>query len=396
MKKTLVALAALAATGAFAQSTVTVSGLLDVGLAVSTSGANVQTTTLAGGQGTGSRLRFVGVEDMGGGNKANFWLEMQPNMANGGTSGNGLFNRAAWLGLSGGWGEMRLGRQATTGVTIACTISMMPSGCHGGFGAGGVLVSGSSGAAGPNGGGQNWISGTPTRGGAGLAVSSIAGGFNSQAPAPAAGVSPGANPTTATTTTGDIVRVANAVSYLTPNFSGFTGQLQYAFGGVAGASGDGATMGLMGTYASGPVWASLAYSSVTGTAASPATGTTTTLAGIYDFGVAKVGLVYQKEGAASNGGAFAVTFTDATAYALTVAAPFGPTTVYGRFGNRSVSGGTNTLGTVAQMVNIGVAYELSKRTRLYADYVVDTAPGQSGVMAATNPTQLGIGLQHTF
>ncbi|MFM6992809.1 MAG: porin [Rhodoferax sp.] len=391
MKRTLIALAVMTATGAFAQSTVTISGQLDVGLAVSTSGANVQTTTLAGGQFGASRLRFVGVEDMGGGNKANFWLEMQPNLANGSTSANGLFNRSAWTGLSGGWGEMRLGRQGTTTVGVACTAALL--GCYGGFGAGGVLLSGTSGAAGPNGGGQNWISGTPTRGGAGLAVSSFGGGFNSSV-APAAGTTiPGA--AVGTTSSGDVVRVVNAVTYLTPDFSGFSGQVQYAFGGVAGASGDGSTIGLLGSYAKGPIWAALAYSSVTGTAASPASGTATTLAGSYDFGMAKVGLIYQKEGAASNGGP-AVTFTDATAYALTLAAPIGAATVYGRFGNRTVSGGTNTLGTVAQIANIGVTYDLSKRTKLYADYVVDTSPGQSGVMAATNPSQIGLGLQHTF
>ncbi len=395
MKKTLVALAAMVASGAFAQSTVTISGQLDAGLAISTSGANVQTTTLAGGQYGASRLRFVGVEDMGGGNKANFWLEMQPNLASGGTSGNGLFNRSAWLGMSGGWGEMRLGRQGTTTVVLACTVAQL--GCYGGFGAGGVLLSGSSGAIGPNSGGQNWIAATPSRAGAGLAVSSVGGGFNAQVPTPiVAGTSPGANATTASTTGQDVVRVVNAVTYLTPTLGGFSAQVQYAFGGIAGAAGDGATTGLLAAYANNAVWASLAYSSVSGSATSPATGTLTTMAGTYDFGMAKVGLIYQKEGASANGGPLAVTFTDATAYALTLSAPIGATTLYGRFGNRTVSGGTNTLGTIAQVMNIGVTYDLSKRTKLYADYVADTAPGQSGVMAATNPTQLGLGIQHTF
>ena len=394
MKKTLIALAAMAATGAFAQSTVTISGMLDAGLAISTSVANVQTTTLASGQLSGTRLRFVGVEDMGGGSKATFWLEMQPNMVDGGTSGNGLFNRNAWLGLSGGWGELRLGRQATTTAIIACTISFDPAGCAGGFGAGGVLISGSGAAAS---GGGNWIAATPSRAGAGLALSAIGGGFNGQPVAPAvAGTSPGANAATVTTSGQDVTRVVRAVSYLSPNMSGFTAQVQYAFGGVAGASGDGSTTGLLAAYANGPVWAALAYSSVTGTAASPASGTLTTLSGSYDFGMAKLGLIYQKEGAAGNGGAFAVTFTDATAYALTASVPLGAARIYGRFGNRTVSGGTNTLGTVAQMVNIGATYDLSKRTRLYADYVVDTAPGQSGVMATTNPTQLGMGIEHFF
>ncbi len=392
MKKTLVALAALAATGAFAQSSVTISGQLDAGLAVSNSVAGVNTTTLAGGQYGASRLRFVGVEDMGGGNKANFWLEMQPSMVNGGTSGNGLFNRGAWLGLSGGWGEMRLGRQGTTTIGVVCTIDQ--SGCYGGFFGGGILFSGSGSIANNT---NPWFAANATRGGAGQAVSTIGGGFTSQAPAAITpGTSAGSNPATATTTGQDVTRVVNGVTYLTPNFSGFTGQLQYAFGGVAGASGDGATVGLQAMYANGPISAGLAYTTAGGTAASPATGTLTTLGGVYNFGVVALGLGYQKEGAASNGGAFAVNFTDATAYAVTIMGNLGAFKPYLKFGNRTVSGGTFGSGTVAQMANLGTTYNLSKRTAIYADYVIDTSPGQTGVIAASNPTQFSLGLQHTF
>ena len=135
MKKTLVALAALAVTSAFAQSSVTISGQLDAGLVINNSVGGVSSTTLGGGVYGASRLRFVGVEDMGGGTKANFLLEMQPGMADGGTSGNGLFNRGAWLGMSGGWGEMRLGRQGTTTIGLVCTIDQ--SGCYGSFFGGG-------------------------------------------------------------------------------------------------------------------------------------------------------------------------------------------------------------------------------------------------------------------
>jgi len=392
MKKTLVALAALAATGAFAQSSVTISGQLDAGLVVANSVAGVATTTLAGGQYGASRLRFVGVEDMGGGNKANFLLEMQPSMVNGGTSGNGLFNRGAWLGLSGGWGEMRLGRQGTTTIGVVCTIDQ--SGCYGGFFGGGLLFSGSGSIANNT---NPWFAANPTRGGAGQAVSTIGGGFAGQAPAAGvAGTSPGANAATTTTTGQDVTRVVNGVTYLTPNFGGFTGQAQYAFGGVAGAAGDGATTGLQLMYANGPITAAFAWSNAGGTAASPNTGTLMTLGGVYNFGMIGLGLGYQKEGAATNGSAFAVNFTDAQAVGVTIMGNLGAFKPYIKFGNRSVSGGTFGSGTVAQMVNIGTTYNLSKRTAIYADYVVDTAPGQTGVLAGTNPTQLGLGLQHTF
>ena len=104
--------------------------------AITASTAGITATNVSSGYFGANRLRFVGVEDMGGGMKTNFWLEMQPGF-NGSTSGNGLFNRGAWLGMSGGWGEMRLGRQGTTTIGLVCTIDQ--SGCYGGFFGGGLL-----------------------------------------------------------------------------------------------------------------------------------------------------------------------------------------------------------------------------------------------------------------
>ncbi len=89
MKKSLVALAVLAATGAYAQSSVTMYGRLDLG----TSGGTVDNTTAAGvknstkstslagaqNQWTGSRIGLRGTEDLGGGLKANFVYEFRIN-----------------------------------------------------------------------------------------------------------------------------------------------------------------------------------------------------------------------------------------------------------------------------------------------------------------------------
>jgi len=390
MKKTLVALAALAVTGAFAQSSVTISGQLDAGIVVQNTVAGLSNTTFASGVYGANRLRFVGVEDMGGGMKTNFLLEMQPGL-NGSTSGNGLFNRGAWLGMSGGWGEFRAGRQGTTTIGLVCTIDQ--SGCYSGFSGGGILFSGSGTL---SNGTNNWFAANPSRGGAGLAISTQGGGFAPAAvPGPAGTTIPGA--AVGTTTNSDVTRVVNGVTYLTPNFGGFTAQLQYGFGGAgAGVSADGATVGLQAMYANGPLSAGLAYSTAGGTAASPNTGTLTTLGGVYNFGVVALGLGYQKEGAAANGSAFAGNFTDSTAYAVTVMGNLGSFKPYLKFGNRTVSGGTFGSGTVAQLANVGTTYSLSKRTMLYADYVIDTSPGQTGAIAASNPTQFAFGMQHTF
>ncbi len=136
MKKLLIASAALAmvAGTAQAQSSVTVYGLLDVGYATSNidHGANLETNQkvvggLHSGNGTGtlsgSRIGFRGVEDLGGGLKANFVLETGINYSNGASTttapatGAGLQAnpamfanvRQGWAGLSGNAGEVRIG-----------------------------------------------------------------------------------------------------------------------------------------------------------------------------------------------------------------------------------------------------------------------------------------------
>ena len=72
MKKTLIALAAVAATGAaFAQSTVTLYGVADVSVAKAT-GAKVAASASGLLNNGNSRLGVRGSEDLGGGMKANF------------------------------------------------------------------------------------------------------------------------------------------------------------------------------------------------------------------------------------------------------------------------------------------------------------------------------------
>ena len=108
MKKTLIALAVLAASGAtFAQSSVTLYGIADV---VIHKDKNESTKMSSGGV-SGSRLGFKGTEDLGGGLKANFLLERGFAIDTGVESGG--FNRQAYVGLSGGFGEVKLGNVYT-------------------------------------------------------------------------------------------------------------------------------------------------------------------------------------------------------------------------------------------------------------------------------------------
>ena len=111
MKKSLIALAVLAASGAaMAQSSVTLFGVVDAGYAVGKGATNK--TQLATDRIGSSRLGFRGVEDLGGGMKAAFHIEGALANDNGNSSGL-TFQRRSTVSLEGGMGEVRLGRDYT-------------------------------------------------------------------------------------------------------------------------------------------------------------------------------------------------------------------------------------------------------------------------------------------
>jgi predicted porin len=116
MKKSLVALAVLAASGAaMAQSSVTLYGKVDIGAARSI-GSSVNEIK----QASGSRLGFRGTEDLGGGLKANFQLEhrfLPDTGAVGSTSS--FFTGRSIVGLSGGFGSINIGRDYTAAFWTA-------------------------------------------------------------------------------------------------------------------------------------------------------------------------------------------------------------------------------------------------------------------------------------
>ena len=75
MKKSLIALAVLAAAGtASAQSSVTLFGIVDATLAFGRGDTSDKTQLTNSGYNS-SRLGFRGTEDLGGGMSASFWLE---------------------------------------------------------------------------------------------------------------------------------------------------------------------------------------------------------------------------------------------------------------------------------------------------------------------------------
>lgn len=110
MKKTLIALAAVAATGgAFAQSSVTLYGVADVSFAKRT-GTSLEMESNAGSNNGGSRWGIRGTEDLGGGLKAGFVFEQGLTLETGAVDAT-AFQRAAYMTLSGGFGEVSLGRR---------------------------------------------------------------------------------------------------------------------------------------------------------------------------------------------------------------------------------------------------------------------------------------------
>ena len=138
MKKHLLTAAALVAAGAgHAQSSVTMYGVVDAGVFRQNSSAAGYSTTIPGqstNQGSftryqdgglgASNIGFKGSESLGGDFKANFQLQGNVSSATGATSANSgamvtgapvgaFFNQIAVVGLSGAFGEIKIGRQVT-------------------------------------------------------------------------------------------------------------------------------------------------------------------------------------------------------------------------------------------------------------------------------------------
>jgi predicted porin len=127
MKKTLVALAALASVSAFAQSSVTLYGTIDASVQNITriDGAKNGTAYVDGAV-SSSVWGLKGSEDLGGGMKANFQAEGDFMSNNGGTHNTGLFRRGLNAGVAGSAGELTLGIK--TNPIIATAGGMVPVG----------------------------------------------------------------------------------------------------------------------------------------------------------------------------------------------------------------------------------------------------------------------------
>jgi predicted porin len=157
MKKTLVALAALASVSAFAQSTVTLTGNLDV--AGTNYGGTMygnKGTSFTSGYGTSSTssINFNAVEDLGGGTSVAVRYELDPRtLVNDGFAvtnstrtdisgattyaptaiATGIAKNEIFVGITGGFGSVKLGSPNTVGLDIHSMSSPLGTGIGSGY-----------------------------------------------------------------------------------------------------------------------------------------------------------------------------------------------------------------------------------------------------------------------
>lgn len=102
--------------GAFAQSSVTAYGLVDVSVGSYQSAGGTRNKAVNSGDMTTSFLGFKGTEDLGGGVKAIFALEhfFRPDTGEAARfTGDGFWARSAFVGLKGDFGSTTIGRNTT-------------------------------------------------------------------------------------------------------------------------------------------------------------------------------------------------------------------------------------------------------------------------------------------
>jgi predicted porin len=103
------ALAGAVAAPAFAQSSVTIYGRLNTTIENWKAGGAKSVTSM---ENNASRLGFKGTEDLGGGLKANFLIEHRF-ASDTGVASSEFWSGDAWVGLSGDFGQVRLGRMTS-------------------------------------------------------------------------------------------------------------------------------------------------------------------------------------------------------------------------------------------------------------------------------------------
>lgn len=355
MKKLALAAAALAAVGsASAQSSVTLFGVVDTDIAIGR-GSTADRTQLSNSGNATSRIGFRGIEDLGGGMSASFWLEAAlatddgqggATNSNNQASGAGAavagrqgltFARRATVSLAGGWGELRLGRDYTP---------------------------------------QYWN----------LYFADPFGNVGVGLPMPATYLFGGFTGPTA-------VRASNTITYFLPgNIGGFFGSAQYYLGenlqNGAATEDDGTGAGIRLGYASGPLYASIATSRT-----EYAAGDTrqSNAVATWKFDIAKVGVQVSRD---KNGP------LTGKGWLLGAWFPIGAGEILGSYSRYETTAPGNPEG---KKFALGYVHNLSKRTALYTTWARlknggGAAIALNGSTTAPNTSSSGLdlGVRHSF
>jgi len=383
MKKTLVAVAAMAAvTGAMADATIY--GTLEQTYNKSTTTVNGITTNANTGiaeyQTGGSLIGFKGSEDLGNGLKASFLYEMGVTLQK---SASAPSNRQAFVGLSGGFGAVRIGKQYSASFINAVTAD--PGGATGATGALYLApMTGYNGTEAPLRQDQAIQYDLPTFvPGLGITITKVWGGANTAA------IAAGSPTATDGVKTGD--GTGFAIKYTSgPLYAGYTTDT-VTNTGINFGTNDDAVAANPGTGGSAAVPAS-ANTLIGGSATSKNKLNTATLT--YDLGMAKVGYNTTKMSV----GAEALSTN-----MMSVSAPFGAATVFYSASTGKVTSGMSTGAGTIKGSQYGLNYALSKRTvalahagRLTADLPNVTDSGGNPTPVVKKVNNYGIGIHHSF
>ena len=319
MKKSLLALAALTAFAgvASAQSSVTLFGVVDVAIRT-TDNDNGAVSSLGKDGNASSRLGFRGVEDLGGGLRAGFWLEGALDPDTGGSTGQ-TFQRRSTVSLMGRFGEVRLGRDYTP--TFWNHTVFDPFGTNG-VGAQTNLMT-EQGRASPLG-----------------------------------------------ATSGTLVRANNTIGYFLPAMGGLYGQLMVALG-EGGPPGNDYFGGRIG-YAAGPFNVAFAYGKTTEAIAAgqpngPQDLDAWNIGGSWNFGFMTLMGQYHE---------YDISVASLKNYLIGMTVPMGAGTLKASYSTTEQNGGKLRTSGDASMLAVGYVYDLSKRTAVYGTYsMIDNDTG---------------------
>jgi len=369
-KKLIVAVLGLAFAGvaqAQSQNGVVLYGLVDGGLRFDRTNAGTL-SSVAGGGASGSRLGVRGSEDLGNGMKANFVLEQGVDISDSSvpqgdvslatasssstprtSTGGRFFGRVATVGLSGAFGNVRLGRDYTPFYNVWSAADPFSAGTVGTV--------------------QNISVGNVTRFDNGIyydAPSELLGGFKaglalrlgeSSTNNSAALAAGGSTATVPCTVTGVPASVGASCTVPTVNGAGVGTPPN-----VVGASkfgGNAVSISL--AYASGPVYVGYGHNHVRNSLDSGRTRSHT-LAGTYDFGIVKAHGLYWSTKDNSPASANLVP-ADANSWSIGLSAPvsgFNLMADYGRLDDKTANNFD------ARFFALGGTYALSRRTDFYA------------------------------